>query len=90
MINCSRGGLVNSDALVEALQNQVIAGAALDVVEGEPIGKDHPLLSCENAIVTSHVAWYSEESMQRLQRMAAEEIVRALNGEPMLNVVNAE
>ena len=90
LINCSRGGLVNSDALVEALQNNIIAGAALDVVEGEPIGKDHPLLSCENAIVTSHVAWYSEESMQRLQRMAAEEIVRALNGEPMLNVVNAE
>lgn len=88
LINCSRGGLVDTDALVGALRSGKLAGAGLDVVEGEPIGAEHPLLKLDNAIVTSHCAWYSEEAMQRLQRMAAEEVARALVGERMLNVVN--
>jgi len=62
--------------------------AALDVFETEPIEKDHPLLSCPQALLTSHVAWYSESSIPRLQRLAAEEAVRGLKGEPLANQVN--
>ena len=53
----------------------------------EPLPDDHPLQDCPNALLTSHVAWYSEQSVPRLQRKAAEEVVRALRGEPLLNPV---
>lgn len=71
LVNTSRGGLVDTDALVSAIRDGRIAGAALDVIEQEPIPKDHPLLSLERVIVTSHVSWYSSESITELQRKAA-------------------
>lgn len=80
LVNTARGGLVDTMALVAALQDGEIAGAALDVFETEPLERDHPLRSCANALLTSHVAWYSELSVPELQRLAAEEAVRALNG----------
>lgn len=89
LVNTSRGGVVDSQALYRALQGGRIAGAALDVLEEEPPSNDHPLLSCARALVTSHVAWYSVQAVNDLRLKAAEEIARMLRGEPPLNPVNA-
>lgn len=88
VVNTARGPLVDTVALAAALQGGVIAGVGVDVYEKEPLEQDHPLLACPNALLTSHVAWYSETSIPRLQQLAAEEVVRALRGEPLKNQVN--
>lgn len=88
VVNTARGPLVDTVALAAALQAGTIAGAGLDVFEKEPLEKDHPLFACPNALLTSHVAWYSEGSVPRLKTMAAEEIVRGLRGEPLKGQVN--
>jgi len=88
VVNTARGGLIDTNALAEALQAGDIAGAGLDVFETEPLPDDHPLRNCPNALLTSHVAWYSDQSVPTLQRKAAEEVVRALRGEPLLHRVN--
>ncbi len=71
LVNTSRGGLIDLDAVVDALQKGVIAGAALDVFEQEPLPADHRFLKLPNAVATSHVAWFSSASIQELQRRAA-------------------
>ena len=83
LINVSRGGLVNETDLYEALVNGVIAGAACDTWEQEPVPTTNPLLQLDNFIATPHMAWYSEQSSQDLKRKVAEECVRALKGEPL-------
>ncbi len=88
IVNTARGPLVDTVALAAALQAGTIAGAGLDVYEKEPIEKEHPLFACPSALLTSHVAWYSESSIPRLQQLAAEETVRGLRGEPLKNQVN--
>jgi len=88
LVNTSRGGTVETPALIDALQNGEIAGAALDVLEQEPIPADSPLLQMEQCLVTSHCAWYSESSLLRLQEYAALEIKRLFSGEHPLHVVN--
>ena len=57
LINAARGGLVCSEDLAEALDEGVIAGAAIDVLEDEPPRSDHPLLHAKNCLITPHVAW---------------------------------
>ncbi len=88
VVNTARGGLIDTVALAEALQSGVIAGAGLDVFEPEPLPDRHPLRQCSNAILTSHVGWFSDQSVPKLQRLAAEEVVRALRGEALQNQVN--
>lgn len=88
LINTSRGGIVHTDSLVAALQSSAIAGAALDVLEEEPIHPDSPLLALEQCIVTSHCAWYSEDSLLLLQKYAALEIARLFTGERPRHIVN--
>lgn len=88
IINTARGPLIDTVALAAALKNDQIAGAGIDVFETEPLPADHPLRSAPRAILTSHVAWYSESSIPRLQRLAGEEVVRGLKGEPLKNQVN--
>ncbi|HEY4299961.1 MAG TPA: C-terminal binding protein [Candidatus Didemnitutus sp.] len=85
LVNTSRGGLVDTIALAAALQAGNLAGAGLDVFEEEPLAPAHPLRACGNAVLTSHTAWYSEASVRTLQRLAAEEVARALRGEPLKN-----
>ena len=89
-VNTSRGGVVQTDALLAALDDGTVAGAALDVLEVEPPPVDAPVLQHPNAIVTSHCAWYTEEALARLQLLAAEEVARALRGERPKHIVNAD
>jgi D-3-phosphoglycerate dehydrogenase len=88
IVNTSRGSLIDSRALYTALSEGWIAGAALDVWEKEPPGKEEPLLRLPNVIATPHIAWYSEESLKRLQVRAAEEVARVLRGEKPRSPVN--
>ena len=88
LINVARGGIVNEEALDEALTNGEIAGAGLDCMLGEPVSKDSPLFRHENLIVTPHMAWYSEDAFQELKRKAAEESVRFAKGEAIHYPIN--
>lgn len=87
LVNTSRGGLVDSDALYAALRERRIVGAGLDVFEQEPPGA-HALFTLDNVVVTNHMGWYSEESMRELQKKTAEEAVRVLRGEEPLHWLN--
>lgn len=87
-VNTSRGAVVDEAALIEALRSGEIGMAGLDVTEQEPVTPDHPLLALENAVVTTHIAWYTEESVLALQRMVAEETARVLTGNPPKHPVN--
>ena len=88
LVNTARGGLVDTTALAKALQGGEIGFAGLDVFEEEPLDMEHPLWNCGNAFLTSHTSWYSEESVPKLQELAAEEAVRGLRGESLKNRVN--
>lgn len=83
LINTARGGLIDHDAMMRALDSGRLAGAALDVTEPEPLPADHPLRSYPQVILTPHIAFYSNESMVRLQSLAVDEGRRALRGEPL-------
>jgi D-3-phosphoglycerate dehydrogenase len=85
IVNTARGGLIDTQALAAALTSRRIAYAGLDVFETEPLPPDHPIRQCENVLITSHVAWYSDASLSQLQRMAAAEARRYLKGEPLQN-----
>ncbi len=87
-INTARGGVVKEEDLIRALEQGEIAMAGIDVTETEPIPVGHPLLKLDNAVVTPHAAWYSEEAVQSLQLKAAQEAARVLMGQPPLNPVN--
>ncbi|MBV8538170.1 MAG: C-terminal binding protein [Alphaproteobacteria bacterium] len=88
LINCGRGPLVDTDALVRALDAKKIAGAALDTTDPEPLPDPHPLRGRDNVIINPHVAWYSEQSMVKLQEGAPGEVKRVLSGQWPVNVVN--
>lgn len=83
VINASRGGLLDEAALARALKDGQVAGAGLDVFEKEPLQQDLPLRDAPNILLTPHAAFYSDGSVRRLQRLAAEEGLRALRGEPL-------
>jgi D-3-phosphoglycerate dehydrogenase / 2-oxoglutarate reductase len=88
LINCARGPIIDTDALVRALDAGRIAGAALDTTDPEPLPNPHPLRGRENVIINPHVAWYSEQAMVGLQAGAPGEVRRVLTGEWPVNVVN--
>jgi D-3-phosphoglycerate dehydrogenase / 2-oxoglutarate reductase len=88
VVNTARGGLIDMDALAAALATGAIHGAGLDVLEHEPPDPKHPLLALDNAVITNHIGWYSEEAMRDLQRLAAEEAARVLRGERPLHWLN--
>ena len=89
LINCARGAVVDLDALVVALHEGQIAGAGLDVFEPERLSVDHPLMGARNTVLTPHVAFYSEQSIAELQRIAIENVIAVLTGRTPTSVVNA-
>jgi D-3-phosphoglycerate dehydrogenase len=82
IVNTSRGGLVDLDAAMAALEDGSISGLGLDVTVPEPLPPSHPLRNHPAVIITPHIAFYSEEAQLQLQRSAADEVVRALTGQP--------
>lgn len=88
IINCSRGPIVDTAALVRALDARRIAGCALDTTDPEPLPDPHPLRGRDNVTITPHAAWYSEQAMVGLQAGAPAEVRRALTGQWPVNVVN--
>jgi D-3-phosphoglycerate dehydrogenase len=90
LLNISRGELVDEAALVQALQNNQIAGAALDVVQDEPVKKTNPLLYLKNAMVLPHIASMTYEAQKRTALWAAEDIIRFIRGQRPERVVNPE
>ncbi|MGH7457411.1 MAG: 2-hydroxyacid dehydrogenase, partial [bacterium] len=89
LINTSRGPVVDEAALAEALKNGVIAGAALDVFENEPLV--HPeLLKLDNIVLTPHTASATIETRSKMATMAAENLIAGLAGQKPPNLVNAE
>lgn len=90
LINTSRGGLVDPDALEEVLRNDEIGGACLDVFEPEPPDLTRPLYRDERVVLTPHAAFISEESLVELRTRVARQIAAALRGERPENVVNPQ
>ena len=87
VINTARGGVIDEQALADALRSGRIAGAGLDVLTAEPMAKDCPLANIGNCIITPHIAWAAYESRTRLIDMVAENLRAFVAGAP-INVVN--
>ena len=85
LINVARGGVVDHDALLEALQEGWIAGAALDVTEPEPLPRDHPLLKLENLVIAPHLGSATRQTRYRMAKRTVDNLVAGLAGEPLLN-----
>lgn len=90
LVNVARGPVVDEDALLAALQEKRIGGAALDVFAEQPLPPDHAFLSLGNVLITPHMAGITEESMARMGVGAAQEVVRALSGGLPANLCNPE
>lgn len=87
LVNAARGALINEQDLADALNNETISGACLDVVSTEPITDDNPLLSAKNCLLTPHYAWATVAARKRMMQTTAENIAAFKNNQP-INVVN--
>lgn len=87
IINTSRGAVINEADLAYALDNDIIAGAGLDVLCEEPMSADNPLLSAKNCIITPHIAWAPIDTRKRLITIVADNLSAFINGKP-INTVN--
>lgn len=81
LINTSRGAVVDENALLRALKDGTIRGAALDVLNEEKAGSGNPLLELDNVLITPHAAFYSPAAIEELQHKAAEQVIKVLGGE---------
>ncbi|WP_128330224.1 D-glycerate dehydrogenase [Apibacter sp. HY039] len=90
LVNTARGAMVNEEDLVEALKNQQIWGAGLDVTDPEPIPKDHPLLTMESVAITPHIGSATVEARNAMSDLCAKNILAGLKGEKLPCVVNPE
>lgn len=87
LLNTARGPVVVDEDLADALNNDVIAGAGIDVLSVEPPSKDNPLFSAKNCVITPHIGWATKEARSRLMDIAVNNLVQFLAGSPV-NVVN--
>ena len=90
LVNTSRGPVVDSMALVDALRGGVIAGAGLDVTDPEPLPADHPLLTLDNCLVVPHIASASRATRGKMASMAAANLLAGVRGEHLPTPVNPE
>ena len=90
LINTSRGPLVDEQALAQALNDQKIAGAGLDVLTSEPPEKGNPLIEAANCSITPHIAWVTRAARQRLLKVAVDNVAAFLTGNPQNVVSDAE
>jgi D-3-phosphoglycerate dehydrogenase len=90
LVNVARGGLIDTEALVEALRARAIGGAALDVTEPEPLPEAHPLWMMEEAIVTCHVANTLDMSLPQFRALVRRNVGRFVSGEPLEGLVDPE
>ncbi|MCW1885425.1 D-2-hydroxyacid dehydrogenase [Luteolibacter flavescens] len=88
LINVSRGKIVDTDALVKALQEKKLAGAGLDVTDPEPLPKDHPLWKMDNVVITPHVAWASDQRPERQDQLVLTNLSRFARGMALSNRVD--
>lgn len=88
IVNTGRGGLIDTAAAAAAVTNDELGGLAFDVFETEPLPAGHPLRSAPRTLLTPHAAFYSARSLDNIQRLAAEEMGRALRREPLRCPVN--
>lgn len=87
LINTSRGPLIDERALADALNNDKIAGAGVDVLSAEPAAKDNPLLNAKNCHITPHIAWATRAARERLLNVTVDNVAAFISGKPQ-NVVN--
>jgi glyoxylate reductase len=80
LVNLARGGVIDHDALVEALTNHWIAAAAVDVTEPEPLPRDHPLLKLDNLIIAPHLGSATIQTRQRMAQLSIDNLKAGLNG----------
>lgn len=89
LVNTSRGGVIDEEALVEALRTGGLAAAGLDVFAVEPVAPDNPLLGLDNVVLTPHVTWYTADTMRRYLAEAVDNCRRLRDGQDLRNVVNS-
>lgn len=87
LVNIARGGVVDTQALYEALRDGVIEGAGLDVTEPEPLPRDHPLLQLDNVTVVPHLGSATVETRREMARLSVENLFLGLEGKPLLHEV---
>jgi glyoxylate reductase len=87
LVNTSRGGTVDQEALYEALANGIIGGAALDVTTPEPLPADHPLLKLQNVLIVPHIGSATVGTRGRMAAMAADNLIAGVTGKPLPNAV---
>jgi len=90
LINAARGEIVDTEALVRALEEGWIAGAALDVTDPEPLPADHPLVDMRNCIVVPHIGSATVHARNRMAEMAAENLLAGLQGERLPYCANPQ
>jgi phosphoglycerate dehydrogenase-like enzyme len=90
LVNTARGELIDEEALLDALEKGKVAGVGLDVVEGEPIDKNHPLLRFENVIITPHTSAYTYECLRAMGEKVVCDVERVAKGEIPEEVINEE
>lgn len=90
IVNTSRGMIIDGEALYLALKEKIIAGAAVDVYEPEPINPDNPILKLDNFTITSHYAFYSEKSIREVREKSALNVAKVLTGQEPINIVNIQ
>ncbi|MDP9728325.1 phosphoglycerate dehydrogenase [Alicyclobacillus tolerans] len=88
IVNCARGGIIDEQALLRAIEEGIVAGAALDVFEREPLDAHHPLLSRSDVVLTPHLGASTVEAQVNVAIDVAEEVGRVLSGLPFRNAVN--
>ena len=87
LINIARGAVVDTSALTEAIVQNRIGAAALDVTEPEPLPRDHPLLTLPNVIITPHLGSATVETRRRMAELSVENLFAGLRGEPLVHRV---